>query len=124
MKNPTLNFCSITQLKKVHWKASYRVLIVKVALDTLIGRASNAVAEAGSPQHFSFTKAEWTSQLSEAFLEQRFPNSKLEDAYCLSFLICKTQILDILQCLLPLGKGTAYRFENSASYIFPPLAMR
>lgn len=77
MKNPMLNFCSYTiQLKKVHWKASCRVLIAKPALDTLIGLASNVVAEAGSPQHFSFIKAESTSLLSNTFLGQRFPNSK------------------------------------------------
>lgn len=68
MKNSMLNvFTSIIQLKKVHWKGNYLVLIVKLVLDTLIGQASNVVAEAGSPQHFSFIKAELTSQLSNTF---------------------------------------------------------
>lgn len=77
MKNPMLNICtSIIQLKKVHWKENYLVLIVKLVLDTLIGQASNVVAEAGSPQHFSFIKAGSTSQLSSTFAGQRFRNAK------------------------------------------------
>ncbi|KAJ0043876.1 hypothetical protein Pint_18520 [Pistacia integerrima] len=52
-------------LKKVHWRESCPVFIVKHVWVTSIGQAYNAVVEAGSPQPFSSIRAVSTSALSD-----------------------------------------------------------
>ncbi|THF96310.1 hypothetical protein TEA_027836 [Camellia sinensis var. sinensis] len=58
-------------LKKVHWRASFYVYIVKLAWITSTGQASNAVVVTGSPQPFSSIKAELTLALSDIFQHRR-----------------------------------------------------
>ncbi|CAL5351758.1 unnamed protein product [Camellia sinensis] len=73
-----------TGLKKVHWRASFYVYIVKLAWITSTGQASNAVVVTGSPQPFSSIKAELTLALSDIFQHRRgmrlTPCLKIEDA--------------------------------------------
>ncbi|CAL5420589.1 unnamed protein product [Camellia sinensis] len=60
-----------TGLKKVHWRASFYVYIVKLAWVTSTGQASNAVVVTGSPQPFNSIKAELTLALSDFFQHRR-----------------------------------------------------
>lgn len=53
------------QLKKVLWRASFYVAVVKLAWVTSIGQAFSAVAEAGLPLPFNSIKAEWISATCE-----------------------------------------------------------
>lgn len=58
----------VAQLKKVHWRGSCRVLIVKPVWAISIGQGSSAVVEAGSPLPFKSIKAELMPAPSSIFL--------------------------------------------------------
>lgn len=66
-------FSLLIQWKKVHWKESYHVSIVMLALVTLTGQASSAVAGVGSLRHFNSIRVEL---ISASFSECRFSPKK------------------------------------------------
>ncbi|CAL5351751.1 unnamed protein product [Camellia sinensis] len=93
-----------TGLKKVHWRASFYVYIVKLAWVTSTGQASNAVVVAGSPQPFSSIKAELTLALSDIFQHRRgmclSPCLKIEDGKEGPYMYPDIYQVIILNCVL------------------------
>ncbi|CAL5420598.1 unnamed protein product [Camellia sinensis] len=91
-----------TVLKKVHWRASFYVHIVKLAWVTSTGQASNAVVVAGSPQPFSSIKAELTLALSDIFQHRRgmclSPCLKIEDGKEGAYMYPNIYLVIILNC--------------------------